>query len=116
MIIYDSTGKNKTGALSSIFVDAIKVCKKLVAGCIGETQSFENLKYNPIGYVLSADKEYEDNKLLKRENMLKARNKKLKTDFKKRIMQNSKPAIPACSPKDDHHRVQKVNRDMKNAR
>jgi hypothetical protein len=50
--------------------------------------------------ICTDDKEYEDNKLLKRENMLKARNIKLKTDFKKRILQTSKPAIPACSPRD----------------
>jgi len=86
MIIYDSIDKNKTGALSLDFIDAINICKKLVAGCIGEIQSFENTKYNPIGYVLSADKEDEDNKLLKREAMLKARNTKLKTDFRKRII------------------------------
>jgi len=92
IIIHEPSESKKTRKLNSNFSDTIEICKKLVAGCIGETQSFEKLKYNPIGYVLSVDKEYEDSSLLKRESMLKARNKKLKTDFKKRITRKSELA------------------------
>jgi multimeric flavodoxin WrbA len=66
------------------FIDATK--KVTVARLKGLTRK-EITKYHPVGYVLSVNKDNEDEKLMKREAMIQDRNNRIEEDAKRRLVE-----------------------------
>ena len=56
-----------------------------VARIVSASQELENLQYNPVGYVLSAAKDKEDQKMERRKEMIRRRAEKAVEEHKHRI-------------------------------
>jgi multimeric flavodoxin WrbA len=67
------------------FKNLIKHTHGVVAARLAEIGESEASKYNPVGYVLSSDKDVEDERLNKRKDMLKDRECRMKNESNKRL-------------------------------
>ena len=59
------------------FTRALRLSERHAAGRLGEVGLMHAVKYNPVGYVLSANKDLEDQRMHKREKMVEARERRL---------------------------------------
>ncbi len=80
----------KGGLLNGSFLEDdfkkfIVAAKRLVAARLAEVDETGNTKYNPVGYVLSVQKDLEDERLKKREDMIKRRNEILSQEAAQRL-------------------------------
>jgi hypothetical protein len=70
------------------FKDYVSTAKVLVSGKLksfADSQDTGLSKYNPVGYILSAEKDKEDEKLKTRMKMTSDRNNKMKKDAQSRL-------------------------------
>lgn len=72
--------------LNDEFNDLLKAIRLISKGkLISYSEEVNHLKYNPVGYVLSAVKDREDEKMMKRESMIQSRINKVKDIRSERI-------------------------------
>jgi len=66
--------------------EALARSKKLIAGRLAHAETESIRKYNPVGYVLSADKDKEDQRMDKRREMVDSRSERLKAEATLRLI------------------------------
>lgn len=71
----------------SEFPAILSAAERLTCGRLAHARS-RDLKYKPVGYVLSAHKDAEDEKLKRRESMINDRLTSLQTDARSRLLRN----------------------------
>lgn len=67
------------------FKQFVASANQLAAACLAEANDEESIKYHPVGYVLSSNKDIEDERMKKREYSVKCRYDRLITDAGKRL-------------------------------
>lgn len=67
------------------FLRALRLTEHHAAGRLGEVGLMHAVKYNPVGYVLSANKDLEDERMQTREKMVEARERRLASDAIERL-------------------------------
>ena len=70
------------------FNDFVSSAHRLTSARLAEIDAEETVKYNPVGYVLSADKDKEDERLQKRKSMTEDRKAKMIKQAKERLKPN----------------------------
>ena len=67
------------------FKDAFENARRLTAGRLAQIESQRSIQYNPVGYILSADKELEDERLNKRQRAISSREQRFLNDARRRL-------------------------------
>ncbi len=74
-------------AVSEQFAWTLRQARRLAAGRLASAQADRETKYNPVGYVLSANKDLEDERMQRRNKMVQSRKLRLQEDAEKRLGQ-----------------------------
>ena len=71
--------------LGTEFQEFVAAARRLTAARLADLDSTGSVKYHPVGYILSANKDIEDERLKKREVMVKHRNNRQQAEANKRL-------------------------------
>jgi multimeric flavodoxin WrbA len=85
---------DNSGEVDSEFARLLSLGARLAAGRLAEIGLKHASKYNPVGYVLSAHKDIEDERMQRRRRMTQAREQRLAEDAMTRLSGMRKRALP----------------------
>jgi len=73
------------GEIDQTFSTALRFATRLAAGRLTDAHDYYVTRYKPVGYVLSANKDIEDERMLRRQKMIEARLSRLVVEAEERL-------------------------------